>query len=74
MNSAIMFKLFLAIFINIGILIVATNADFSGIGIPDILSGDFPDTTWNWHYLVGVPILTLILTNTVITVIFAFMF
>lgn len=45
MNSAIMFKLFLAIFINIGILIVATNADFSGIGIPDILSGDFPDTT-----------------------------
>jgi len=40
-----MLKLFLAIFINIGILIVVTNADFSDWGIPDILSGDFEDTT-----------------------------
>ena len=39
MNSAIMLKLFLALFINIGMLIVAINADFSETGIPDILSG-----------------------------------
>ena len=69
-----MLKLFLAIFINIGILIVVTNADFSDWGIPDILSGDFEDTTWEWHYKVGVPILTLIMTNIVISVIFAFLF
>lgn len=74
MNSAIMLKLFLALFINIGLLIVAINADFSKTGIPDILSGQFADTTREWHYLVGVPILTLIITNTVITVIFAFLF
>jgi hypothetical protein len=45
MNSSVMIKLFLAIFINIGILIVVTNADFSEIGIPEILSGQFADTT-----------------------------
>jgi len=39
MNSAIMLKLFLALFINIWLLIVAINADFSWTGIPDILSG-----------------------------------
>lgn len=43
MNSSVMLKLFLAIFINIGILIVAINADFSKIGIPEILCGEFGD-------------------------------
>ena len=74
MTSAVMIKLFLAIFINIGILIVVTNANFTDIGFPAILSGDFEDTTRNWHYEVGVPIMTLIMTNIALTVIFAFLF
>lgn len=71
MNSSIMLKLFFALFANIGILIVLINADF---GLPESISGKFWDVNWEWHYVVGVPILTLMITNIAITMVFAFLF
>jgi len=45
MNGSIMIKLFLAIFINIGVLIVVINADFTSAGIPANISGDYSTTS-----------------------------
>jgi len=43
LNSAVMIKLFLANLVNTGILIVIINANYSAIGLPNLLSGEFSD-------------------------------
>lgn len=68
MHSSIMIKIFLAIFVNIGILIIVINSNFT-----TSISNTFTIASRKWQYLVGVPILTLMMTNIAITMFYAFM-
>jgi len=65
MLKSIMTKLTIATFINAGVLIVLTNADMTWFGIPDNLSGQFTNTNRRWMYVVGVPIITIIIVDIV---------
>lgn len=58
-----MTKLTIATFINAGLLIVLTNADMTWLGISEDLSGKFTNTNRRWMYIVGVPIITIIIVD-----------
>lgn len=63
MQKSIMTKLTIATFINAGLLIVLTNADMTWLGISKDLSGKFTNTNRRWMYIVGVPIITIIIVD-----------
>jgi len=60
-----MTKLYVAYFINTGLLIVATNTDMTWMGLPTDLSGQYTNTNRQWTYVVGVPIITIMLINVI---------
>jgi hypothetical protein len=74
-NLSIMTKLFVALFINMGCLIVIVNANFRQYKFIDsiaqiipfgdefFLNGKFSDVTREWFLKVGVPIITLMIIN-----------
>lgn len=58
-----MTKLWVAFFINTGLLITLTNTDMTWWGLPKDLSGQLKDTNRPWSQIVGVPIITIIIVN-----------
>lgn len=85
LNNAIMKKIFVATFINMGLLYLIINANFQGEDfIKDMLEiipggsaffkGDYSDLNREWYPKVAVNILVLVITNLVSVIISTFIF
>ena len=70
MNKSLMTKFFVAIFANLGILLVLTNIEINFF--PEDMSGKYGDTNRNWFFNVGGPLIMVLVVNTVVSLITSF--
>ena len=70
MNKSLMTKFFVAMWINLGLLLVCTNVELNFL--PPDMSGKYGDTNRNWFFNVGGPIIMVLVINCVISLFYAF--